>query len=1144
MQYKKIGVYNLERIYMWEILIISVPVFYIIGVIATIRSLVKGKNVSPSDRIRVLEEVIQDLKKIQNIQGVKLLIAKYATAVRDIKGYAEDSTEEKTPAPEPQPIEEQAAKKEVVQKKPEPPPIDLGKLWGNWYSNNSINLLLYIGAFLIVASASIYLGFQWGSIASSIKAIFFSFITLAFLICGLAFYRIKVIKSAGFAFISIAAILVPFNGVAWYNFYLNTQGIEPGQVWLVTSIVSIATYLFLTYYLRKSAFTYVSSAGVLSLVLSVVNVFHLAMEFYILGGVFAAFLFLFSGRVGQKNTEELFQEPLSVSAQVTLPLSLIFGLYFAIDKGLILSYPTAISLFLSAFFYLLSFTFERKIWYLVGTQILLPASVYIFLRSSHIPISQAVIMVQAIPFIYLPIRRFIQDKDQVSINATNIIALGLAFAGVAINTSTYSFNSIGTALAIGILSLHFLVAYFVEKKAYFLTTAAVLYPFALFSFLGWVGVSRPFIFMVMQIVSMLYLGASYVQRDKKEEGMQLLYVARVLMPCTGILGAMTSFMQGNYFGNIALIALLGFIFYVLCFFYTRGRTFVIAGGMVFPIAVYFTARFAGLPILTSLNTVQVIGVLYMGASVYAKKTYKEGYEIVQTLANILLPTAAILISIISWTTTQSIFVPQVVFSVFSGLLYYALSYYITRQRIYFLLSEVVFLWFIFVASRWMMADLFTAFIIVNFASAILLGVGFALKNALQEESELSVALSTVASVVVFCISFAVFGTLDYRMFYLSLFPFIYSIASYIHSKFISYFYSQLVFEIVSVYLLVFQVLPFSYKYETLGVIYAGVGCCYYALSSLFSKDKKTYNALLIACASNGVVALLVTLGVPKVAGLVCFINAALLFINQLIYKKPYGIFAGSVVASLGVYFSLIGWNVPSYIHPFIYQAVFIVLYGAFLVNPQKTKDLRSTGLIGSFISVLCFFFVSQAAKSTELSSLITAYFLTVLFAFDAWYVKEKYFGYFASAIGMGTYFWQVHFLGYSEYQVYLLPLGVYFLVLSFLTRNEKNKDIPSGLEYGGLFILLVPLLFQCFGKNGMYYSLLFALEGAGLLVPGITLQKKSYRYAGIAAIMSAVFSQTYSYVFGLPRWVITAVGGLAFIIVAIFLLLRRKDEGK
>lgn len=1128
---------------MWEILVISVPVFYIIGVIATIRSLVRGRGVSSSDRIRVLEEVISDLKKIQDVRGVKLLIAKYATTIRDIKGFIDESPQEKSQTPEPQPVEP-IKKEEVVETKPEPPPVDLGKLWGNWYSNNSINLLLYIGAFLIVASASIYLGFQWGSIASSIKAVFFSIITLAFLICGLAFYRIKVIKSAGFAFISIAAILIPFNGVAWYNFYLNSQGIESGQVWLVTSIVSIVAYIFLTYYLKKSVFTYVSSAGVLSLVLSVVNVSHLAMEFYILGGVFAAFLFLFSGRVGQKNTEELFQEPLSVSAQVTLPLSLIFGFYFAIDKGLILSYPTAISLFLSAIFYLLSFTFDRKIWYLVGTQILLPAAVYIFLRSSHIPMYQAVIMVQAVPFLYLPVRRFIKDKEQISLNATNIIAVGLAFAGATINMSTFSFNYVGTALSIGILSLHFLVAYFVEKKAYFLSVAAVLYPFALFSFLGWVGVSRPFIFMVLQVVSMLYLGASYVQKDKNDESTQLLYVARVLMPAAGILGAITSFMQGNYFGNVALIATLGFVFYVLCFLYTRGRTFLVAAGMTFPVAVYFTARFAGLPILTSLNMVQVLGILYMGASAYVKKTYKEGYEIVQNLANIILPTAAVLISCIAWATTQSIFVPQVVFSVFSGLLYYALSYYITKKTVYFLLSEIVFLWFTFVTARWMHADLFAAFIVVNFACALCAGVGYLLKNTLQEESEISVALPTIASIVIFFTSLSLFGTLDYRMFYLSLFPLVFSISGYVHSRYISYFYAQLLFEIISVYLFVFHILPFGYKYETLGIIYAGMGCGYYALSSLFSKDEKVYSALSIACVANGVVALLVTLGVPKVAGAICFINAALLFYNQIIYKKPYGIYAGSVVASVGVYFSLIGWNVPNYIHPFVYQAVFLILYATYLIDPQRTKDLRSAGLAGSFISVLCFVFVSQASKNAEVSVLITACFLTIQFAFDAWYVKEKYFGYFASGIGMGTYFWQVRFLGYSEYQVYLLPLGLYFLILSFLARNEKNKDVPAGLEYGGLFILLVPLLFQCFGKNGMYYSLLLALEGAGLLVPGVTLQKKSYRYAGVAAIMSAVFSQTYSYVFGLPRWVITAVGGLTFIVVAIFLLLRRKDDTK
>lgn len=1128
---------------MWELLVFSVPVFYIIGLISFIRFITKGKSVSLNDRVKVLEEVLSDLKRVTDLRDVKLLIGKYGATIQQSR--VSDSTSPETPQEVREvtaSLHEPEVKQTAKPEKPAPPPIDLGKVWANWYSNNSINLLLYIGAFLIVASASIYVGFQWGSIASSFKAFFFTFITLLFLICGLIFYRIKLIKSAGFTFISIAAILVPFNGVAWYNFYFSTQGVEPGSVWLVTSIISIIIYIFLAYYLKKSAFTYISSVGVLSLVLSVVNVSHLAMEFYVLGGVFAAFLFLFSGRIGQKNTEVLLQEPLSISAQVTLPLSLVFGLYFALDKGLVLSYPTAISLFLSSAFYLISYTFDKKIWYLVGTQLLLPAAVYIFLRSSQIPISQALIMVQAVPFIYLPIRRFIQDKEEISLNATNILAGGLGLAAALMNASTFSFYSIGVALALGILSLHFLVAYFVERRSYYITFASAVYPIALFCFLRWVGIEAAFVFMVLQILSMIYLGVSFLLKDYKEEQSQILYIARILMPAAGIMGAILSVSAGHYFGNVSLFSLLAFTFYALCFLYTRGKTFFIAAGVLFPISVYFIARFTGLPLLTSLNIVQTIGLFYMGASVYAKKNYKEGYEVVQNLANIILPSVAFGVSLSAWYLSQTIFVPQVVFSVFTGVIYYALSYYITRNKAYFLLAEIVFLWFVFVASKWMGADMFIAFIAVDVACVFCMGVGYILRDSLGEESNLSVGLSVLASSILSVISFALFGLDTYKMFYLSLFPFVYSVAAYVYNRYIGYFYVQLFFEITTVYFLVFQILPFGYKYETLGLIYVGIGSLYYSLISAFSKDKKIHDALITATGVNSVLALIVTLGTPKIAGVISFIIVGLLFHYQLKYKKPYGVYIGSIIAVMGIYFELLGWHVPSYLHPFVYQAFFLLLYGCYcILNNKDYAFLRVAGLAGSFATVLYFFFISIGVKDVEMSSLITAYILTIQFAFDAWFVREKYFGYIASGIGMLTYFWQIHFLGYTEYQIYLLPLGLYFLALSFLTRNEKTQDVPVGLEYGGLFILLVPLLFQCFGKNGTQYSFLLALEGAGLLVPGITLQKKSYTYAGVAAIMSAVFSQTYTYVFGLPRWVITAVGGLTFIVVAIFLLLKRKD---
>jgi len=63
---------------------------------------------------------------------------------------------------------------------------------------------------------------------------------------------------------------------------------------------------------------------------------------------------------------------------------------------------------------------------------------------------------------------------------------------------------------------------------------------------------------------------------------------------------------------------------------------------------------------------------------------------------------------------------------------------------------------------------------------------------------------------------------------------------------------------------------------------------------------------------------------------------------------------------------------------------------------------------------------------------------------------------------------------------------------------------------------------------------------------GITLREKQDIYAGVIAIIVSVISQTYQFLFSLPRWLITAAAGLTFLTLAIYLLAKRnlkQNEG-
>ena len=82
-------------------------------------------------------------------------------------------------------------------------------VWDRWYQENNINLLLYLGAFLIVSAAGIFVSFSWQDYSGAAKFFCFLLLTLIFSFCGLGFYKSKLYKSAGITFIGIGAILLP-----------------------------------------------------------------------------------------------------------------------------------------------------------------------------------------------------------------------------------------------------------------------------------------------------------------------------------------------------------------------------------------------------------------------------------------------------------------------------------------------------------------------------------------------------------------------------------------------------------------------------------------------------------------------------------------------------------------------------------------------------------------------------------------------------------------------------------------------------------------------------------------------------------------------------------------------------------------------
>jgi len=124
---------------------------------------------------------------------------------------------------------------------PAPPPVSRAAAPG-WLVEQQANLLLYLGAFLVVIAALIFVSYSKEAITGSIKMVLLSVYTLAFLATGVFCFRFPRVRQAGIAFFAVGALMVPLNFVGAYVFFHSNRNIDPTGLWLAGSITSFLFY--------------------------------------------------------------------------------------------------------------------------------------------------------------------------------------------------------------------------------------------------------------------------------------------------------------------------------------------------------------------------------------------------------------------------------------------------------------------------------------------------------------------------------------------------------------------------------------------------------------------------------------------------------------------------------------------------------------------------------------------------------------------------------------------------------------------------------------------------------------------------------------------------------------------------------------
>lgn len=478
----------------------------------------------------------------------------------------------------------------------------------NWYKHNSVNLLLYVGAFLIVASASIFVGFQWESISGVMKGSLLTVCCLGFFGFGAYFYRIPKIRSAGLTFIGIGALLIPIVGSGWYEFVFKTPTSIPGGIWLITSLIALVTYLVLALKLKNNFYSYLSTVGTLSLILSFMNISQLDATFYVLGGIITSYVLLISTAALKNTNEHELQDrltlPFHTAADVMLPLSLSLGLLLGIMDDKLATAEATASVLLGSVYYIISYLQKPALWKIVASEGLF--AVAVILCGLWLELELQFIFYILVALGYGFILLFGQFKAMGEQQATLRAGLVLLVCTALLSMVMLTGEGHVTFITLLVASAGFLAAYLTKNIRYVT------------------------FFSVFSVISLYYLASDILQLDNEQLFLAFAYVA------------------------------IGVLFYIAGVYYRKYESVVttttLSVGLFFILSLLYSLE-------SSANTFWVSAIITLVAysSVYFHKRKKLVY-----LANIVCAFA--IYSALRWLEVDTAYYP-LFFSIFSFILY-------------------------------------------------------------------------------------------------------------------------------------------------------------------------------------------------------------------------------------------------------------------------------------------------------------------------------------------------------------------------------------------------------------------------------------------------------------------------------------------
>lgn len=187
----------------------------------------------------------------------------------------------------------------------------------------NLNTLLYLGSFLIVAAAAVFVTLV---MPAAVKLTSLVLVTLAFYIAGLVLHATSArLKPAALAFVGTGLAIIPFIGFA-----LTSLGGFSGQsAWFITSLVGLVAYGVAAVRLQSQLVSYLTMAFVLSLALSAVSTLGLSILWYFIVTMGVSVLCNSLHYLWPTLLPNVFWQPVQQTGIYTTPIALVASLFTA-----------------------------------------------------------------------------------------------------------------------------------------------------------------------------------------------------------------------------------------------------------------------------------------------------------------------------------------------------------------------------------------------------------------------------------------------------------------------------------------------------------------------------------------------------------------------------------------------------------------------------------------------------------------------------------------------------------------------------------------------------------------------------------------------------------------------------------------------